>query len=61
MICPHCYGHSQVLSLCPSQYTHLCPTCHGFGVIHCCEGDQAGPTEVEHPTATQPGPVPPAS
>lgn len=50
MLCDVCKGNRRVLAKDsrPSIFSwpmyYPCPTCHGFGVIHCCEGDQIQPS-----------------
>ena len=55
MRCERCGGFGRVLaSLYPgavrsSPYWAYCPECGGYGVVHCCEGEQAQP---DHPSAS---------
>lgn len=43
MICPDCYGKGGHLPYEPALYNLACITCHGYGYVHCCEGDLPQP------------------
>lgn len=51
MICETCHGKGMVTlydiarrtSMSAKPVTGLCPTCGGYGQVHCCEGDQEQP------------------
>ncbi len=40
--CETCQGHGRVYFQNPHAVgSNVCPICEGFGITHCCEGDQA--------------------
>ena len=46
LICPDCHGRGGVLRRSypgNEQFCYPCETCQGYGITHCCDGDQAGP------------------
>lgn len=46
MICPSCLGDRvlPVFAVSGEQLGEIpCPSCEGYGVIHCCEGEQCQP------------------
>lgn len=52
MICPECFGAGRILvygKFDDNAYCHVswqpCPSCSGFKVIHCCEGEQVQATQ----------------
>jgi hypothetical protein len=44
MVCPICYGRRIVLS---NGQAIPCPECQGQGELHCCDGLQEQPEQVE--------------
>ena len=43
MLCPECYGAGGFIPYEPGLFCVVCTYCRGFGIIHCCEGDQTEP------------------
>lgn len=55
MVCPDCNGKGGFLPYEPGLFNLVCSTCGGYGIIHCCEGEQAqvgGPSAPLHQSAT---------
>lgn len=44
MICRTCHGTGRMRTGHNARVTEPCIECNGFGVTHCCEGDQAQPS-----------------
>lgn len=45
MLCKECNGKGGFIPYEPGLFNIVCPTCGGYGIIHCCEGDQSQPQD----------------